>query len=77
MKMPKFAIHLDNSPVKHLDHEAQSWLYIGKLWAHRRSQRVRSLIRAHLDGIRRWRAGVPGSLGMSTTGRGPIEGGMV
>lgn len=53
--MPKFAIHLDNSPVKHLDHEAQSWLYIGKLWAHRKQQRVRDLIRAHLGSIRRWR----------------------
>lgn len=77
--MPKFAIHLDNSPVKHLDHEAQSWLYIGKLWAHRKQRRVRSLILAHLDSIRRWRAGVPGSLGMSSTGRDPCcgDGGMV
>lgn len=53
--MPKFAIHHDNSPVMLLNHEAQSCLYIGKLWAHRHSSRVRSLIRAHLDRIRRWR----------------------
>ncbi len=79
MKMPRFPVHTDNKPVMRLDFAAQSWLYIGKLWAHRRQRRVRDIIRAHCDMIRRWRAGQPGSLGMSATGRDPCcgDGGMV
>lgn len=79
MKVPAFPIHTDNRPVMLLNFEAQSWLYISKLWAHRRTPRFRLVIRAHCNSIRRWRAGVPGSLGMSATGRDPCcgDGGMV
>ena len=69
--MPRFPVHTDNQPVMRLDFAAQSWLYIGKLWSHRKQRRVRDLIKAHCERIRRWRAGVPGSLG---TGFGPRNG---
>lgn len=63
-----------NQPVKILSLEDQLCIYIGLLWAHRRSMRVRLVIRSHCDRIRRWRAGVPGSLGMSFSGRDPCAG---
>ena len=55
MKMPIANINTANHPVVRLDFAAQSWLYIGKLWAHRRQRRVREIIRGHCGCIRRWR----------------------
>jgi len=77
--MPAFPIHTDNLPVMRLDLEAQSWIYIGKLWAYRKQRRVRDVIKRHINLIRRWRAGVPGSLGMSAVDLDPCcgDGGMV
>lgn len=56
MKIPTFAIHANNQPVHALSHADQSWLYISKLWAHRRSKRVQEIIRGHIAMIRRWNA---------------------
>lgn len=70
-------IHDDNKPIRVLSMADQSRIYIGLLWMHRKSQRVRYLIREHCDRIRRWRAGAPGSLGMSATGRDPCCGDVV
>lgn len=53
--MPTFSVHTNNQPVMRLDLVAQSWIYIGKLWAHRHSARVREIIRAHVKMIRQWR----------------------
>lgn len=72
--MPPLRVHMDNRPIMLLNFEGQSWIYIGKMWAHRRQRRVRDLIHAHLDRISRWRRGAPGSLGMSVTPRDPDAG---
>lgn len=49
-------IHADNKPIKILSMQDQSRLYIGLLWPHRGSERVRDIIRGHVRMIRRWSA---------------------
>lgn len=72
-------INSSNRPVKVLSMADQLKIYIGLMWAHRKQRRVRDLIKEHCERIRRWQGGVPGSLGMSATGRDPCcgDGGMV
>lgn len=52
------SIHADNKPIKLLSSsmQEQSRLYIGLLWPHRCSERVRAIIRGHVRMIRRWSA---------------------
>lgn len=49
-------IHADNRPIKIMSMQDQSRLYIGLLWPHRASERVRGIIRSHVRMIRRWGA---------------------
>lgn len=47
-------IHTDHRPIKIMSMQDQSRLYIGLLWPHRASERVRGIIRSHVRMIRRW-----------------------
>lgn len=47
-------IHADNKPIKFLSMQDQSRLYIGLLWSHRCTPRIRSIIRSHVRMIRKW-----------------------
>ena len=49
-------IHTDNCPIKIMSMQDQSRLYIGLLWPHRNTERVRDIIRSHIRLIRRWGA---------------------
>jgi hypothetical protein len=47
-------IHTDNQPIKHISKPDMSRLFIGLLWHHRHSDRIRAIIRGHVAMIRKW-----------------------